>query len=182
MPARGRTKLIETIASAVRDVTRVRATASPEPWRHLDLTLPQLKALFLLDAVGPARISTVAQGIGVTTAGVTGLLDRLEERSLIRREPDPEDRRAVVVRLEPAGQELLDGVYSAGREELVEVLERMNEGDLRALNQGITALMAAQAGLREERAGMLGARRSEPLSGTRAVPAQMPGAKVPSAH
>jgi len=166
MPASGRTELIETIASAVRDMMRLRATSAPKPWFHLDLTLPQLKALFLLDAVGPARISTVARGIGVTTAGVTGLLDRLEERSLIRREPDPVDRRAVVVRLEPAGQELLDGVYSAGREELVEVLERMDERDLRALNQGITALMAAQAGLREERAGMPAQGDSRPCLGT----------------
>ncbi|EQD73424.1 MarR-family transcriptional regulator, partial [mine drainage metagenome] len=50
---------------------------------------------------GPTRPSTIAQGLDISPAAVTQLLDRLEERHLILRTPDPDDRRATVVALTP---------------------------------------------------------------------------------
>lgn len=149
---KGQAETVERIAAAVQEMMRARSTNRPEPWLHLDLTLPQLKALFLLGATGPARPSAIAEAIGVTATGATGLLDRLEERSLVRRRPDPADRRAIVVELEPAARALLDDIYASGREQLVEVLQRMQHDDLEALERGMTALVAAQAALAAERA------------------------------
>jgi len=141
---------MDAIVSAMQGMMRSRATAGPEPWLDLALTLPQLKALLLLGATGSARPSVIAQSIGVTANGVTGLLDRLEERAFIRRQPDRADRRAVVVQLEASGQALVNDIYSAGREQLMAILERMADDDLRALRQGISALMAQQTSLRAE--------------------------------
>jgi DNA-binding MarR family transcriptional regulator len=44
-------------------------------------------------------------------SNVTGLVDRLETRALVRRLPNPEDRRAYRVVLTPAGIQLLDDIY-----------------------------------------------------------------------
>src|SRR4029079_18380759 len=143
-----RSALMDAIVSAMQGMMRSRATAGPEPWLDLDLTLPQLKALLLLGAMGSARPSVIAQSIGVTANGVTGLLDRLEERAFVRRQPDRADRRAVVVQLEASGQALVNDIYFAGREQLIAILERMADDDLRALRQGISALMAQQTSLR----------------------------------
>lgn len=49
----------------------------------------------------------LAQRIGVTTATVTGLLDRLQRDGLIIREPHSDDRRAVIVRNTEAGTQLV---------------------------------------------------------------------------
>jgi DNA-binding MarR family transcriptional regulator len=151
VPQDDRERLIDAIASASAAIGRARASGGPEPWLHLDLTLPQFKVLLLLDAVGPSRPGAIAEAIGATATGVTGILDRLEERALVQREPDARDRRATVVRLERAAQAILDEVYSAGRERMVEVLRRLDDRDLRALHQGMAALLAEQTALVAER-------------------------------
>jgi DNA-binding MarR family transcriptional regulator len=43
----------------------------------------------------------------VSPRNITGLVDHLEEDSLVERFPDPEDRRAIRVRLAPAGKQKL---------------------------------------------------------------------------
>ncbi|MGE3309729.1 MAG: MarR family winged helix-turn-helix transcriptional regulator [Limisphaerales bacterium] len=44
-------------------------------------------------------------------SNATGLIDRLEKRSLVRREPNPTDRRAYRVVLTPEGSQLLDRIH-----------------------------------------------------------------------
>lgn len=67
-----------------------------------------LEAMDLLRQTGPVPAGRLAEMTGLTTAAVTGLLDRLERRGWARREPDPNDRRRVIVRplLENAEREL----------------------------------------------------------------------------
>lgn len=78
----------------------------------------------------------------VSSATTTHRLDKLEKRSLIERKPDPTDRRAVLVRLTPAGKKLVDralaahvalehrllsGLDAAERSALAQLLRRLNE-------------------------------------------------------
>ena len=49
----------------------------------------------------PLRPSGLADQCGVTRATMTGLVDGLERKKLVRREPDAHDRRIVLVRLTP---------------------------------------------------------------------------------
>jgi DNA-binding MarR family transcriptional regulator len=49
----------------------------------------------------------------VKTATVTGLLDTCERKGLLRRAPHPDDKRRVLVHLEPAGRSLLADATSA---------------------------------------------------------------------
>ena len=50
------------------------------------------------------RMTDLAREVVLTKAGLTSLIDRLEARSLVRRTPDPSDRRAVRVTLTAEGQ------------------------------------------------------------------------------
>jgi DNA-binding transcriptional ArsR family regulator len=43
----------------------------------------------------------LARATGLTTASITGVLDRLEDGGFVRRERDPKDRRRVIVTLNP---------------------------------------------------------------------------------
>jgi DNA-binding MarR family transcriptional regulator len=57
-----------------------------------------------LSAQNGTRAREMAETIGLTPAGVTAIIDRLEKRGLVRRTPDSKDRRAIRVELTPAGR------------------------------------------------------------------------------
>src|SRR5919201_3969687 len=51
----------------------------------------------------------------ISTAGMTNRLDRLEQAGLVRRRPDPDDRRGILVELTAKGRELADAAVDAHR-------------------------------------------------------------------
>ncbi|MHB1435770.1 MAG: MarR family winged helix-turn-helix transcriptional regulator [Thermoplasmata archaeon] len=94
---------------------------------------------------GPTRPSTIAQGLDISPAAVTQLLDRLEERHLILRTPDPEDRRATVVSLTSQGTRLYRTVVSEIRSLLDELARELGPEGLAAVQRGADALDRALA-------------------------------------
>ncbi len=58
-----------------------------------------LNCLNILSFSGQMTAGELARATGLTTASITGVIDRLEEAGFVRRERDPHDRRRVVVRL-----------------------------------------------------------------------------------
>jgi DNA-binding MarR family transcriptional regulator len=61
-------------------------------------------------AGGPLAPSIIAGRLMVTTGSMTSLLDTLERRGLVRRQPHPSDRRQLLVHLTDEGQALVDTV------------------------------------------------------------------------
>ena len=58
-----------------------------------------LNCLNILSFRGQMTAAELARATGLTTASITGVVDRLEEAGYVRRERDPRDRRRVVIRL-----------------------------------------------------------------------------------
>ncbi len=63
----------------------------------LSLAPTDLVCMCLLQLNGPATPGWLAEMTGLTTGAVTGVVDRLERAGYVRREPDPQDRRRVIV-------------------------------------------------------------------------------------
>jgi DNA-binding MarR family transcriptional regulator len=63
----------------------------------------------------PYRLSPGAliRSMMVTSGTMTNRIDRLEEKGLVRRVPDPEDRRGILVELTEQGRELIDTALTA---------------------------------------------------------------------
>jgi DNA-binding MarR family transcriptional regulator len=84
---------------------------------------------FLMHNKGNATPGEIAEATRISTARVTALLNRLEERGYVLREMDPNDRRKIVVSLTEAGRE----VITREQKELVLILaavfKRMGERD-----------------------------------------------------
>jgi len=59
---------------------------------------------------GGVRLSDVAEEMDVSPAHVTRLIDRMEEKGLVQRRPDPDDRRALRVVLTDKGTKLEEEV------------------------------------------------------------------------
>ncbi|MGV9271666.1 MarR family winged helix-turn-helix transcriptional regulator [Kitasatospora sp. NPDC003701] len=80
------------------------------------VTYPVLSALA---RTGPCSAAGLAEEIGLDRSGVTRRASRLEAAGLLRREPDPADRRATLLTLTEAGQR----VIAATRERLAGHIE-----------------------------------------------------------
>jgi DNA-binding MarR family transcriptional regulator len=67
---------------------------------RLGMAVTDLQVLDILESSDNATAGQLADLSGLTTGAITGILNRLEEAGLVRRERDPNDGRKVIVRLE----------------------------------------------------------------------------------
>src|SRR4051812_45515127 len=81
----------------------VRSLRPARAWLDVDLTMSQVKVLFVLFSDGGASMGQLAASLGVTLPTVTGIVDRLVEHGMVQREENPHDRRLVVCRLTETG-------------------------------------------------------------------------------
>ena len=99
----------------------------------MELTESQLFALGAIDVHGPFRLSDLALRERVSAPTATRLVASLEERGLVRKQTNPDDRRSTLLALTPAGRRMLDRVRGARTVALSRGLERLDPADLRAL-------------------------------------------------
>ncbi|GGN65808.1 hypothetical protein GCM10010112_27590 [Actinoplanes lobatus] len=84
----------------------------------------QVSAVIHLGFLEPCPTRELGERLGLNSAGITGLVSRLEQRDLVRREPDPHDRRAVRLRLTDDGRD----VAAQARPIIAECAERLTAG------------------------------------------------------
>ena len=136
----------DTIDDTLELVTRAvnsMLLGGAEFWARLNLTMPQLKVLLLLGAHDGVPVSWLASRMRVSPPNVTGILDRLETQSWVRRANDAHDRRVVRVVLTPDGHRLLQDLHEAGAQRVRVILCQMGADDRTALHQGLAALLSA---------------------------------------
>ncbi|MEU0024759.1 MarR family transcriptional regulator [Streptomyces sp. NPDC006335] len=74
--------------------------------------------------LSPRRLSSTLM---LTTGGMTGRLDRLERAGLLRRSPDPHDRRGLQVTLTEKGLNVIDEAVGAGLTAQTEALSALDD-------------------------------------------------------
>lgn len=79
------------------------------------------------------RPADLLRGLLSTTGAMTNRIDRLEEAGLVRRVPDPADRRSKLIELTPAGLELIDRAVIAHLENERALLAALSPTDQRTL-------------------------------------------------
>jgi MarR family transcriptional regulator, 2-MHQ and catechol-resistance regulon repressor len=99
-----------------RELLKASFLFSSHPDRALqayDLNLAQVDVLRTLAKApdGTLSCSEIAEKTLITKGGITGIVDRLEARGLVRRVPSRDDRRSVMVRLSAKGVELFGKFY-----------------------------------------------------------------------
>ena len=93
-----------------------------------------LESLDILRRSGPITAGRLAELTGLTTGAITGLVDRLERLGYARREPDPTDRRRVIVRalVENAEREL-GPPFAAMAQAMDDLFARYGDDELRVI-------------------------------------------------
>ena len=117
---------------------------------ELSLTMAQLRAMYLVVAAGPLRMSQVAERLGTAASSATGLVDALVGTGMVERVDDPADRRQVLVRATPAAHARIEAFSELNRERLRTLLAQIPATDELALIERAIDLLT-DAAARAER-------------------------------
>ena len=99
---------------------------------EFELSPAQCHVLHLIEPDRPIPMGRIAESLACDASNVTGLVDRLESRGLVRREPSAEDRRVKVLVLTAAGANLRSSVMERMTRP-PESLTRLSSDEQRAL-------------------------------------------------
>jgi DNA-binding MarR family transcriptional regulator len=114
------------------------------------LGLTDAQMLHMLQLYGPSTPSRLAAGTGLTSGGITVALDRLEMAGYIRREPNPADRRSLLVTLIPSSLAKLAGLYEGVERETRRQLAKLPQRDQEAVIRFFESMDEVRAETRSE--------------------------------
>jgi len=135
----------ETLADVFWAVARLMRHRSRRTAEGFGVTPGQARALRQLAQHGDLRLSALSEWLRIAPRSGTEVVDALEERGLVRRSPDPDDRRATLVGLTPAGESVAAGLAAAQRAEADAFFGTLSPADREALTRILTGLRSADA-------------------------------------
>jgi len=118
------------------------AQAEAESIRAYDLTTPQFGVLEALAHLGPMKMCEIGGKLLMSGANVTGVVDRLEKKGLVRRVLNAEDRRLFLIHLTDEGgklivkffpqhavriEQFMSGLVSKEKRQLIELLKKLGK-------------------------------------------------------
>lgn len=119
-------------------------------WCRQDLSLAHLHVLQALEAEGRLPMSRLAGILDVSFSNATGIVSRMEDRGLARREHDETDRRVVFVTLTERGRQVVEDRQFLAARHLRQVLEAMPADEGLDLVRSLRCFMATAQRLRAE--------------------------------
>jgi DNA-binding MarR family transcriptional regulator len=109
------------------------------------LSLTDSQMIHTLQLYGPSTPTRLAAATGLSSGGVTVALDRLERGGYIRREPNPADRRSLLIHINPTHLLKLKGIYENVEAETRRCLSTLPKGDLTAVIRFFEALSTVRS-------------------------------------
>jgi DNA-binding MarR family transcriptional regulator len=111
-------------------------------WHAAQLTLAQVRVLRWL-AKEPRSLGQLGADLALAPPSITRLVDRLEERRLIERHRDDEDRRKVLASLTPEGRRLVSAIPFLEGTPIRTAVDRMAVADRIRITDSIQEFNAA---------------------------------------
>ena len=150
--------LIKQVTIAIEEFLNTAPRNVPKDWYKSDLTMAQVRMMFLLEEHPGSRMGDLANSLGISMSSATGIADQLVNKQLIDRRPDVEDRRSILCYLTGSGLDITRRLTAARRFNSAIRLEPLSNNELKqllnAMNTAIKAINKAKA-----------AQNPEPISG-----------------
>jgi DNA-binding MarR family transcriptional regulator len=138
----------EDVLKALRKITRAIDLHSKQLAGVFGLTGPQLVCLRTINKRGSITPSELALQVSLSQATVTGIVDRLAARQLVKRKRNEEDRRLVTVSISEAGKALVNSAPSPLQEKFAQKLKELSTEERAIISlvlNKIVAMMDGQA-------------------------------------
>lgn len=137
---------VEGIVDRISGLSRRILREMDETIDDFDLSFGEYKVLGALRRAGPPHRKSagkLAKHAELSSGAMTNRLDHLERAGLVRRLPDPDDRRGVQVELTPAGKRTWEEAFAAQAEKEALVASALNQREKKQLNALLRRLMLA---------------------------------------
>lgn len=137
------------VESTIMATARAIRQCYDQRFADLGLNLSEASLLAFVEESGPLTQTRLAQRLGLGRAATGSVIDSLEKRGLVERQPDPDDRRVWLVTVTRAGKDLVEqvnasdqvlrselraGISRADRQQLAALLVRLQENLAAALD------------------------------------------------
>lgn len=119
----------ETLSEAFWGVARQLRHLSRETLAPWDLAPSQSRPLGILARYGVMRLSELSEHLHIAPRSATEVVDGLEQRGLVERRPDLNDRRATLVALTDQGKTVSAAIQSARSAEAERFFGGLSESD-----------------------------------------------------
>jgi len=106
-------------------------------------TFPQLSVISMLEKYGEQKVSELSLKIGLSDSTVSGILDRLEQKDIIRRERTKDDRRVVKISLTGKSKEFCNDFHQKREEYFTQLLKNLSEQEIKDIIKGLKILNRA---------------------------------------
>jgi DNA-binding MarR family transcriptional regulator len=131
---------IDEALTGYRMVHRALLTSTASRWRDLDISMQQLRALYLLQDEEEVPVGRLAELFGIGLPAASLLADRLVRSRYVERRGDPADRRRVLLSLTRVGVRLVTELREGSLSLLRRWMASLPPEDLAALSRGWRAL------------------------------------------
>lgn len=115
-----------------------------EELEQFSLSPHQARAIRVIGDTEVSRLREVAERLRIAPRSVTDVVDALEEKGLVERFGDPDDRRAVCVRLSSRGQDLQERLRRHRRATLDSGFDRLDASEQEQLRRLLVKLDRAE--------------------------------------
>lgn len=107
---------------------------------ELGISLTQMKALGVLDTKGESSLKALGEALGLSLPAMSRSVDGLVKRGWVTREEHPDDRRSKIVRITPAGSEVIHEIATLRFSGLRTFVESLDDDQRQALAHALELL------------------------------------------
>ncbi len=132
---------IREIVYLIRRLMQAGSLYTKELNKNYQVSAPQLNCLLVLYENGPLPPSRIAKLIMVKSSTVTGVIDRLEHKNLVKRTRNSPDRRIINIELTDSGKTLAENAPSPIQQKIVDGLKRLPQNKIKSITHELQLLV-----------------------------------------
>ena len=131
---------VKEVIFLIRKLTHGAELYTKELNKKYSITSAQLNCLLALYENGPLPPSQIARHMMVNSSTVTGVIDRLEQKRLVRRQRNSPDRRIINIQLTPDGKKMAEVAPPPIQQRVVDGLQQLSPNELNLIIRSLTKL------------------------------------------
>ncbi|HOE69180.1 MAG TPA: MarR family transcriptional regulator [Candidatus Omnitrophota bacterium] len=107
---------------------------------RISLTVPQFVLLNQIRLSGTISMTDASKRLGITKPAITHLVDKLEEKKLLKRTPHAEDRRVILLEIQPKGEKIVADIHSYSLQMLLTAYDRFDASGQKTIRRFHSAI------------------------------------------